>query len=243
MPKKEGDERPRTPDNAGETPRLWLRKTVPFEHHVVPYRQLHQDLKDAVDRIRESVDHSRFGLVGTPAMITMFGTTSAADAISFATYFTALVGSRVVQLAKYETHITDRLLRGKETPNSALNRRLASFFMPYAYPHLKTLQLGKLIKKIASREEAPLGKDSTRLLSRFHYGVVDNAGNIILLRHPSLSQAKGWRKLKQTLSWEQPLQRTRFELQKPPRKARLPLGEWLKQRLPARPVFALARIR
>ncbi|MEK6923810.1 MAG: hypothetical protein AABW54_01045 [Candidatus Micrarchaeota archaeon] len=246
MAKRKGGGKEGAPEKKDEpeetAPRLWLRKTVPFEHHVVPYRELHQDLKDEVDRIRESVYISRCGVVGTPALLAMFGTTGTAKTAAVAACIAASIGAAATT-SKQLDNIARRIIRGNETFEEHRRMWLANYLMPYAYPRVKTLQLGKLVKKIAAREQAPFGKDSASLLARFHYGVVDNAGNLILLRHPSLTQAKGWRKLKQTLLWEQPFQRTRFELQKPPRKARQPLGEWLRRRLPARPAFALAPVR
>ncbi|MBI5228710.1 hypothetical protein HY991_01270 [Candidatus Micrarchaeota archaeon] len=36
-------------------PQLWFRKSVPYEHVVVPYAQLHPILKDCVDEIGETI--------------------------------------------------------------------------------------------------------------------------------------------------------------------------------------------
>ncbi len=71
---------------------------------------------------------------------------------------------------------------------------------------------------------------SARLMQQMRkmtHGMVDNAGNIILLKHPleGLAKAQGfgerWANLKKWVAWNQPLHRTRFKLRKPRRIVRV----------------------
>ena len=117
----------------------------------------------------------------------------------------------------------------------AARNMLRDFFIPYLGARKQTLALSKILKEIPDGESPFARHDARKLLEKFHYGIVDNEGSIVLLRHPSMSKKAGWRRLVEWLAWKQPFQRTRFEINKPPvkekKKFRFPNLRMLKPRL------------
>lgn len=127
--------------------------------------------------------------------------------------------------------------------------RMLAYFFPYINlgPQLRTVALEKVFQKILERGESPFTRsDSPELLKKFQYGIIDNSGNLVLLKHPRDESAKeltGWEMLKKMFAWYQPAQRTRFEIQKPKIREKVKkhvIRPWF---LPAGARMALAPVR
>jgi hypothetical protein len=231
--------------------RLWFRKIVPYEHEVIPREQLHPEVRDEVDEILEVVRQNRYttaiysGFAGAHMPLGV-GVQIVASAIGLVG-----VGASAVNAVK---------TLGSESPNRVLRRAQVArrrgerfggldysatinFLIPYAIPSRLTRRLGVVIKSVSARGESPFSRlDSPELLKRFHYGVVDNRGNLILLSHPRASQTRGWELLKKMFLWEQPFQRTRFEIQKPEFPARERVKKPVAAVSPLRFAFAPVRL-
>ncbi|MBI3587806.1 hypothetical protein HY095_01285 [Candidatus Micrarchaeota archaeon] len=184
-------------------PKLWLKNRVPYEHEIVKYEELHPELKEKVDEIRGFVLASRLGIAWWANSLANPDSELLNPLIGLGSILASLMSDTDLKYTKLTQHCAENL------------------FVPYYLPNKRTIKLGGAIKKIAGNGESPFSRpDSRQLLERFHYGVVDNAGNLVLLRHPSLSAKQGWDKFVEQFYWGQPLQRTRFEIQKPPKRER-----------------------
>ncbi len=196
-----------------ERAKLWFggKGLAWFEHEVVPHDELHPKLRKEVDGILADVNASRVAVLGAPAFLAVNcnrnASIAARVAVAMATGWPVLAF----------THLGLRS-RSTESPDLVTARSGLNFLTPYLLPAYDTKRLGKLIKSIADGEEAPFGAESSRLMRDYQYGVVDNAGNLVLLKHPLDRRSKpleGWQKLKRMAQWNLVPHRVRFELNKP----------------------------
>lgn len=189
---------------------FWFTNRVPFEYKVVTHEEMDRELRDHVDEVLNSVKASRWSLsfypaiasTGTPVFGSMILLTLACE-VPLAWYTSNLPGS--------EGLTKDFGERRGLKDWSAEGVGLKHIFFPYLHAKQKTVELGKVIKRIQAKGRNPFGErtDAEELLKRFSDGVIDNRGNVFLLRHPK-DTAKGKTFLKM-LAWNQPFQRPRFK--------------------------------
>lgn len=230
-------------------PHLYFRKSVPYEHEVIGYTELHPKIRDEIDYIRGMAKLSMFGGASLYGAITptFVAANTKQDMLSVLTPIIVVMGGA--------------LWRGKAeslaAQNDAINQKLlnnpkqifSTYFAPYFAPHIETKKLGSVIRELSENNQAPFQRaDSAEVLKKYQYGIVDNQGNLVLLKHPQDESAKeltGWQMLKKMFAWRQPFQRTRFEIQKPKIKQEVkkPWERAIPNLLPAGTRLALAPVR
>lgn len=226
------------PENEGKplSPNLYFRNSVPYEHEVILYEQLHPDLKDEVDKIRESLLYSRDGIDLTMTLLNAFNPIESFRSVSKYTMPMLGIGITTGAFLSIAKEV-QRQRNGNDDLDEARERR-ASIILPYRYAVKRTTHLASLIKEIGEKEESPfLRSDAPELLRDYHYGIVDNKRNIVLLKHPLDSNSRkleGWERLKKMFQWNQKFQRTRFELNKPTMKEKEKVRKPLKRLIPLR---------
>lgn len=211
-------------------PKLYFNKTIPFEHEIIGFNELHPELQKEVKKILWHAKASRVGVIALANAISPYPTGIPGHMISIA------AGCTVAALSPSENN-----------PRGVLNA-VQNYVLPYSVPHSRTKRLGNAIKKLREEKQSPFWRsDVKELLEKYHYGVIDNAGNLILLKHPldkTSKNLKGWQLLKRLFLWKQPLQRTRFELNKPQlrEKEKKPAFSPFKLPVPARVALAPVRL-
>ncbi len=210
----------------GET-RPWLysflKKPVPFEHVVIPLKQQHPELQDEVMGIVLHAKASMAGVAHWGAVILsgfnegstiLAGSSIAASSLAHGARrgYVGLKPQQIIQLIGSEEDYLKSM--GELSLHTAGN-----MVTPYVVPSKLTKNLPKVIREISEDGESPFNRqDAPEILRNYHYGVVDNLGNLILLKHPldtKTKPLKGLDVLKKMFLWKQPFQRTRFELNKP----------------------------
>jgi hypothetical protein len=226
------NKRPDLPRNELQ-PKLYINR-CPFEHRVVAYNNLHPRIKAYIDLIRKMTVDSRV-VTSTIGLIFLGQFVPSLNA-NWATS----IAPAIIPNFLYWIHQRDKF-RGKEGHNISLKCLLVSgfnpnkiadlekdvhdsqqvhfFSIPYKFPNKHTDQMSKLIKAIVSQRESPFNEiDCVALVREYHYGVIDNDGNMVLIKDPrdksskSQSKIKTWFKTKQL---KQPFQREMFEISKP----------------------------
>lgn len=179
---------------------------------MIPYEQLHPELKDKVDELRKRVNVARATIVTNSAGVAAIS--------QFLQYQNPLAISTGIITAIPRIPVR----RYRNLIDDLINTSFVYFSIlaPYYPTTVLTKRIGRTIREIGETEESPFARqDAPQLLQHYHYGMADNAGNLILLRHPSLSKKEGWEKIREWSSWHAPLiQRTRFEIQKPPKRVK-----------------------
>ncbi len=228
-------------------PRLWFRNSVPYEHKVIGYAELHPKIREEIDYIRGM---AKLSLIGGTSLYGAMIPTTIASITNFMPVSTltpimvagggALWQKKAASLAAHSDHLNDKLLNNP-------GQIFSTYFTPYLAPHIETKKIGKLMQDLAENNESPFQRiDSAELLKKFQYGIIDNEGNLVLMKHPRDESAKeltGWQMLKKMFAWKQPFQRTKFELQKPKIKEKVKKPWMMPNLAPAGMRLALAPFR
>ncbi len=214
-------------NRASIEPRLWLRvpkklvrfQQVPWEHVVIPYNSLNNETREIIDQIKSEKIHR--------AAVTL------------------AVGSVIVPLVTGLSQTT--LPVWKKIATSALTASIpAADTLTGVKPRLEKIKYlfsekeergifpakNALIFEDGEYREVERSSEIASKIKRMTHGTVDNAGNIILVKHPldGVAKARGFKErlqnLRKWLLWKQPFQRLKFELQ-PPRR-------WIQETAPAK---------
>ena len=205
----------------------------PYEHQVISNHDLHPRLKTLVDEISRVTKLAR---VNAGIKTWWIGGIILPNPI----FYFSLAGCIVTDLAVFAKHM-NKEESGESIARSELVRRaysgdsyaallrddggLAAVIKnsrpdgltrcPYRAASDLTRHLGKVIKEIEECGEQPFQRDDcANLLRSFDCGIVDNVGNIVLIKSPEASQSsnRGLRSFYKFLQFAQPFQRARFEL-------------------------------
>lgn len=211
-------------------PRLNLDTKVPFEHKVILFDELHPRLQECVKTIHlanaAAVSDSStaflfcggFLLLPGPAVQIAVLTSAMLTKIGMsinATVKKCRLSERVEKasrgMSEQRRHTISWIARKLTSPSPA--------GVPYLLSSALTKGMGELIDDIASGEESPFALPDTRaILTRYHYGVVDNAGNLVLLKYPGSDKAQkqdSYTELRLRFLWHLPFQRAKFLINRP----------------------------
>ena len=153
----------------------------PFEHTVVAYRDLHPELKKEVDLIRLSIAKARASVANNSYLLT--GATSFValhPKLLYAVMPMKLAGVALeVMLHKKVKNASVDVLNDEKrlAKTTGIGRTRLGL---YSNSMKMTKNLKNVIQSIAEKDEEPFKRDDcNKLLSKFHYGFVDNHGNLV----------------------------------------------------------------
>lgn len=204
-----------------------FRRSFPYpeeNYTVVRNISLHPDLKRRVDEVKDQTKASRWATAFYVILITPIGKILQFSRV--ARFIPESLAEAFPRLARmfpgwvrgyYSNRGVKRASEGRlRVFIHGLGASLTNTAFPYLIPRLKTKALGAIISGLHASNKAPfIRRDWKRLIEDYDEGLIDDANNVVLLKHPdnpSAKQISPQERLRLLRAWNSRFQRTRFSL-------------------------------
>ncbi|MBS3070511.1 hypothetical protein J4220_03325 [Candidatus Micrarchaeota archaeon] len=204
-----------------------FRRSFPYpeeNYEVIRYVSFHPDLKRRVDEVKDQTRASRWATAFYLLLITPIGRIAQLPrVVRFLPESIVEAFPKVARMfpgwvrGYYSTRGVKRTSEGRlRIFMRGLGASLTNFAFPYLIPRMKTKALGVIVNNLYSSNRAPfIRRDWKRLIEEHDDGLIDDANNIVLLKHPDnplAKQVSPEQRRRLLRAWNQHFQRTRFSL-------------------------------